>query len=83
MSRIGQRREVVIPKTIFDKLHLEEGDVMEVTAEHGRLAMKRKNPVDADEVLMSSEAQKLRHALKQVRAGKTRGWLKIKHELGL
>ena len=26
VSRIGQRREVVIPKTIFDELHLAEGD---------------------------------------------------------
>jgi AbrB family looped-hinge helix DNA binding protein len=47
VSRIGQRRQVVIPKKVFDALALAEGDFMEVTAENGRVAMKPKKVVPA------------------------------------
>ena len=83
VSRIGQRRQVVIPKEVFDALHLAEGDFMEVTAENGRVAMKRKKLVDADDTLTAAEAAKVRHAEKQLKAGKSRPWSEVKHELGL
>jgi AbrB family looped-hinge helix DNA binding protein len=83
VSRIGQRRQIVIPKEVFDALHLAEGDFMEVTAENGRVAMKRKKLVDADDTLTAAEAAKVRHAEIQVKTGKTRPWSQVKHELGL
>ena len=46
LTRIGQRRQIVIPKKIFDELALAAGDFMEVTAKHGRVAMKPKKLVD-------------------------------------
>ena len=42
ISRIGQRRQVVIPKPVFEALQLQEGDFVEVTVERGRLAMQPK-----------------------------------------
>jgi|ERR1035438_7761832 AbrB family looped-hinge helix DNA binding protein len=83
VSRIGQRRQVVIPKKVFEALALAEGDLMEVTAEDGRLAMKPKKPVDSGDTLTAADAKKVRHAMKQVGAGKTRPWSKVKHDLGL
>jgi AbrB family looped-hinge helix DNA binding protein len=83
VSRIGQRRQVVIPKKIFDALALAEGDFMEVTAENGRVAMKPTKPVDAGDTLTVADAKKVRHAMKQVEAGKTRPWPRVKHDLGL
>lgn len=83
VSRIGQRRQIVIPKVIFDELRLQEGDFMEVTAKAGRVSMKPKKLVDTEEVLTRAEAKKLRHGLKQVKAKKTRSWDRIKDELGL
>ncbi|MBI3698198.1 MAG: AbrB/MazE/SpoVT family DNA-binding domain-containing protein [Acidobacteria bacterium] len=83
VSRIGQRRQVVIPKRVFEALRLREGDFVEVTADGGRLLMKPKKLVDADDGLTPQEAKKVRHGLRQVREGKTRPWGKIKHELGL
>jgi hypothetical protein len=56
---------------------------MEVTTENGCVAMKPKKLVDADDTLTASEARKVRHALKQLKAGKTRQWPQIKHELDL
>ena len=83
LSRIGQRRQVVIPKAIFDLLRLREGDFVEVTAEAGRVFLKPKKLVHSDDVLTPAEAKKVRHALKQVKERKTRPWTDVKHELGL
>ena len=83
VSRIGQRRQVVIPKEVFEALNLAEGDFLEVTAENGRVAMKRKRLVDADDTLTPAEAAKVLHAEKQLKAGKTRPWSEVKDELGL
>jgi AbrB family looped-hinge helix DNA binding protein len=82
LSRIGQRRQVVIPKKIFDAMRLREGDFMEVTAERGRVSMKPKRLVDWDETLTTAEAKMIRHGLKQAKERKTRPWSRIKHELG-
>jgi AbrB family looped-hinge helix DNA binding protein len=83
VSRIGQRRQVVIPKAIFDKLRLREGDFMEITTEAGRVSMKPKKLVDTEDVLTPAEMRKVQHGLKQLREGKTRPWGQVKHELGL
>ncbi|MGA2327220.1 MAG: AbrB/MazE/SpoVT family DNA-binding domain-containing protein [Bryobacteraceae bacterium] len=83
LSRIGQRRQVVIPKKIFDAMRLRPGDFMEVTVESGHVSMKPKRLVDADDALTPAEAKKVRHALKQVRERKTRPWNQVKHELGV
>ena len=56
---------------------------MEVTADSGRVSMKPKKLVDADDTLTPAEAKKLRHALKQVRERKTRPWNQVKHDLGV
>jgi AbrB family looped-hinge helix DNA binding protein len=83
LSRIGQRRQVVIPKAVFELLRLREGDFVEVTAEAGRVFMKPKKLAHTDDVLTPAEAKKVRHALKQVKERKTKPWTNVKHELGL
>ena len=62
---------------------LEEGDYMEVTSEHGKVSMKPKKLVDPDDALPAAEAEKLRQAIKHAKAGKTKPWTQLKHELGL
>jgi AbrB family looped-hinge helix DNA binding protein len=83
LSRIGQRRQVVIPKRIFDAMKLKEGDFMEVTAARGRVSMKPKRFVVRHEMLSTAEVKMVRHGLKQAKEGKTRPWSRIKNELGL
>ena len=56
---------------------------MGITTERGRVSMKPKKLVDADDILTPAEAKKVRHGLKQVREGKTRPWSQVKHELAL
>ena len=61
VSRIGQRRQVVIPKRVFDALKLQPGDFVEVSAEGGHLRMRPKRLVDiGDYALTASEAVKVR-----------------------
>jgi len=81
VSRIGQRRQVVIPKRVYDALHLQEGDFLEMTAERGRLAIRPKRLVDVDEVLTKSEAAKVRQGEAQLKAGRSRAWRAVKDEL--
>ena len=82
VSRIGQRRQVVIPKKLFEALQLQEGDFVEVTVERGRLAMQPKRLVDVDDILTSGQAAKVRQGEAQLKAGKSKPWRTVKHELG-
>lgn len=82
VSRIGQRRQVVIPKRVYDALHLQEGDFLEMTVERGRLAIRPKRLVDLEEALTKSEAAKVRQGEAQLKAGRSRAWRAVKNELG-
>ena len=83
VGRVGQRRQVVLPKPLCDEIGLEEGDFVEVSAQGGLMLVKPKRLVDADDSLTPGEARKVRRGLKQMREGKTRPWSAVKHELGL
>jgi AbrB family looped-hinge helix DNA binding protein len=54
ISKLGQRRQVVIPKEICDELGLQEGDFVEVTSTKGKVIITPKKVVDADEVLTAA-----------------------------
>ena len=83
IGRVGQRRQVVIPREIAGALNIHEGDFVAFRRQSNGVLIKPKRVVDPDDVLTPEEAKKVRHALKQIRAGKTRPWPQIKHELGL
>jgi AbrB family looped-hinge helix DNA binding protein len=83
VSRIGQRRQVVIPKRVFDALKLRAGDFVEVSAEGGRLQMRPKRLVDiGDDSLSASEAVKVRRGQAEMKAGRSKSWRTVKDELG-
>lgn len=78
-SRIGQRRQVVIPKRVFDALKLREGDYMEVTAEEGRIHMRPKRLIDLEDTLTKTEATAVRRGEAQIKAGRSKAWSAVKH----
>jgi AbrB family looped-hinge helix DNA binding protein len=83
VSRIGQRRQVVIPKRVFDALKLQAGDFVEVSAEGGRLEMRPKRLVDlGEEVLTAREAVKVRRGDAEIKDGRSKSWRTVKDELG-
>jgi AbrB family looped-hinge helix DNA binding protein len=83
VSRIGRRREVVIPQDILDDLHLQEGDLVEVRSHRGRVTLQPKLAAGSDETLAPTEAKKVRVGLQEMKKGKTMPWSQVKRELGL
>lgn len=83
IGRVGQRRQVVIPRKMFENLQMREGDFVAFSQTKDGVLVKPKRVVDPDDVLTPGEAKKVRHALKQIREGKTKSWSRLKHELGL
>ena len=82
IGRIGQRRQVVIPLSIFKTLNFQTGDFV-AFARHGNgLLQKPKRVAESDETFTAAESKRLRQSLKRTRQGKTRPWAQIKDELG-
>jgi len=58
--KVRPRRQVTIPKDIFSKLHLEEGDFMEAKAEDQKIVLVPKKLVTKTSVVpLSKEEQKI------------------------
>jgi AbrB family looped-hinge helix DNA binding protein len=77
ISKLGQRRQVVIPKEICEKLGLEEGDFVEVTSAQGKVIIKPKKLIDADEVLTPAQRatidRRLAEGLEDIEQGRVHG----------
>lgn len=83
ISKLGQRRQVVIPKEICDELGLHEGDFVEVTSTGGQVIIKPKKLVDADDVLTSEEEKVVRTGEAQLKKGEHVAWEDVKKRLKL
>jgi AbrB family looped-hinge helix DNA binding protein len=69
VSRLGQRRQVVIPKPICEEMGIVEGDFLEVTSRKGAVVIKPKRLVDADDVLTPVEEATVLKGMEQIRQG--------------
>lgn len=85
VSKLGQRRQVVIPKDICEELGLQPGDFVEVTRdpENGTVVIKPKKLVDADDILTSREEAIVRKAEQEIKRGEVVDWEDVKTELNL
>jgi AbrB family looped-hinge helix DNA binding protein len=83
ISKLGQRRQVVIPKEICDELGLQEGDFVEVTSTEGQVIIKPKKLVDADDVLTPEEEKVVRKGEAQLKKGEHVAWDDVKKRLNL
>jgi bifunctional DNA-binding transcriptional regulator/antitoxin component of YhaV-PrlF toxin-antitoxin module len=78
-----------IPLTVPDKVRrragFKPGDRVEFRVSHGVVTIFSKDfaAETAEDTLTAEEAKKVRHALKQIREGKTTPWSRVKDELGL
>jgi len=73
LVKVMQRRQVVIPKELFEKLHLEIGDYLEAKIEGDKLVYIPKKLIDRDVWYWSEEGQKaIGEALKEIEEGKVR-----------
>jgi AbrB family looped-hinge helix DNA binding protein len=83
ISKLGRRRQVVIPKEICDELGLHEGDFVEVTSTEGQVIIKPKKLVDADDALTSEEEKLVREGEAQLKKGQHVAWDDVKRQLKL
>lgn len=83
ISKLGQRRQVVIPKEICDELGLHEGDFVEVSSTEGQVIIKPKKLVDADDVLTPDEEKRVRKGEAQLKKGDSVAWDDVKTQLKL
>jgi AbrB family looped-hinge helix DNA binding protein len=81
IGKVGQRRQVVIPKDIFEALGLQTGDFVEMTKVKNTVVIKPKKLVDADDVLTPAEEAIVRQGERQLRQGTSKPWSQIKHDL--
>jgi AbrB family looped-hinge helix DNA binding protein len=83
ISKLGQRRQVVIPKEICEALGLLEGDFVEVTRQRETIIIKPKKLVDADELLTPEEEKLVRTGEAALKKGKQVRWDDLKKQLKL
>ena len=81
IGKIGQRRQVVIPKEIFDALGLRTGDFVEVTQVKRTVVIKPKKLVDAEDVLTPEEERAVRRGEAQLRRGEYVTLEDLEHDL--
>jgi AbrB family looped-hinge helix DNA binding protein len=83
ISKLGQRRQIVIPKDICDNLGMEVGDFVEVMQDGGRIVIKPKQVVDLEDMLSPEDEESVQQGLEDVERGEVKPWSKVKHDLGL
>jgi AbrB family looped-hinge helix DNA binding protein len=79
IARVGQRRQVVIPREILETLKLRAGDLVEFTAKHDSVLMKPKRASVSDDTLTPEEAKIVRRGLAQLKRGESKSWRAMKN----
>jgi AbrB family looped-hinge helix DNA binding protein len=82
IGRVGQRRQVVIPREFMETLNIQEGDFVAFTQKTGGVLIKAKRLVDDDTTLTPQEAKMVRRGMQQIKQGRFKLWRDVKHELG-
>jgi len=83
VSKVGQRRQVVIPREICVQLGLREGDFVEVKATGSAVVIRPKRLVDPDDILTPEEETRVRKGEAQLRRGDHAAWEDVKKKLKL
>jgi bifunctional DNA-binding transcriptional regulator/antitoxin component of YhaV-PrlF toxin-antitoxin module len=82
IARVGQGRQVVIPREILDTLNIQKGDLVAITKrQNGVLIKKRKRAVDPGDTLTAAEAKIVRRGEAQLKRGESKPWRAVKHAL--
>jgi len=80
-GRVGQRRQVVIPREILETLKLQAGDLVAFAEQKNGVLIKPKRAVDPDDTLSPEEAKIVRRGEAQLKRGESKSWRVVKHAL--
>ena len=81
LGRVGQRRQVIIPRKIFEKLQMWEGDLVVFSQRENGVMIKPKRLVDPDDVLTREEGALVSKARREMREGKYVSLAQLEHNL--
>jgi AbrB family looped-hinge helix DNA binding protein len=81
VGRVGQRRQVVIPREILETLKLQAGDLVAFAEQQNGVLIKPKRVVKADDTLTPAEAKSVRRGEAQLKRGESKPWRAVKHAL--
>ena len=81
VGRVGQRRQVVIPREIFDALRMQEGDFVAFSRTDNGVLVRPKRLVDRDDILTAEEAKVVRRGEAQLKRGQSKPWRTVKNAL--
>ena len=80
-GRVGQRRQVVIPREILETLKLQAGDLVAFAEQKNGVLIKPKRAVDQGDTLSPDEAKIVRRGEAQLKRGESKPWRVVKHAL--
>ncbi len=81
VGRVGQRRQVVIPRQIFETLNLRAGDLVAFAQQENGVLIKRKRSAGSDEDLSPEDAKIVRRGEAQLRRGESKPWRAVRNAL--
>ena len=81
VGRVGQRRQVVIPREILETLNIQEGDFVAFTQKADGVLIRAKRVVDPDDILTPEEGALLKKAEREMRQGKFVTLAQLNHDL--
>lgn len=74
ISRVGQRRQVVIPRGICEDLKLAVGDFVAIEGRAGMVVIRPQRITDRDDVLSRQEGVAVRRGMKDAKTGNIGDW---------
>ena len=81
IGRVGQRRQVVIPREMLETLNIREGDFVAFRKQANGVLIKPKQVVDPDDILSPEESAQIAKARREVRAGKYIPLARLEYDL--
>lgn len=81
VGRVGERRQVVIPREILDTLKLRAGDLVAFTEKKNGVLIKPKRAADPDDILTPKESILVKKAEREMRQGKYVTLDQLQHDL--
>ena len=77
IGRVGQRRQVVIPREMLETLNIREGDFVAFRKQANGVLIKPKRVVDPDDVLSPEESAQIAKARREMLDGSPRCYLTL------
>ena len=81
IGRVGRRRQVVIPRELFEHLNMREGDFVAFSRQDNGVLVKPKRLVDPDDTLTAEEEAIVKKAERGMRQGRFVPLDQLRHEL--